>query len=123
MKGLNLIAPNHLTRVTGFIQEQIEIINNLTSKGYTYETSDGIYFNTAKFPRYADFAKLDLTGLKSGARVNFDPEKKNISDFVLWKWSINENGKKRDMEWEYRDRMGFPGWHLECSAIDLNRSR
>ena len=75
MKGLNLIAPNHLTRVTDFIQEQIEII-----------------------ARYANFAKLDLTGLKSGARVNFDPEKKNISDFALWKQSINENGKKRDME-------------------------
>ncbi len=85
MKGLNLIAPNHLTRVADFIQEQIEIIDTLTAKGYTYETSDGIYFDTAKFPRYANFAKLDLTGLKSGARVNFDPEKKNISDFALWK--------------------------------------
>lgn len=83
MKGLNLIAPNHLTRVTCFIQEQTEIIDTLTAKGYIYETSDGIYFDTAKFPRYADFAKLDLTGLKSGARVNFDPEKKNISDFAL----------------------------------------
>lgn len=79
----------------------------------------GIYFDTAKFPRYADFAKLDLAGLRSGARVNFNPEKKNISDFALWKWSINENGKKRDMEWKYRDRMGFPSWHLEYSAIAL----
>ncbi len=120
LKDLNLIAPDHLARATDFIQEQTDIINDLTIKGYTYETSDGIYFDTAKFPRYADFAKLDLAGLRSGARVNFNPEKKNISDFALWKWSINENGKKRDMEWKYRDRMGFPGWHLECSAIALN---
>ena len=120
LKDLNLIVPDHLARATDFIQEQTDIINDLTIKSYTYETSDGIYFDTAKFPRYADFAKLDLKGLKSGARVNFNPEKKNISDFALWKWSINENGKKRDMEWKYRDRMGFPGWHLECSAIALN---
>ena len=118
MRDLNLITPNNLSKATDFIPEQIEIIENLSKKGFTYKTGDGIYFNTAKFPKYADFAHLDLENLKAGARVNFNPEKKNLSDFALWKWSPKD--KKRGMEWEYCERMGFPGWHLECSAIAIN---
>ena len=118
MQDLNLITPENLSKATNFIPEQIEIIDNLSRKGFTYTTSDGIYFNTAKFPKYANFAHLDLENLKAGARVNFNPEKKNLSDFALWKWSPKD--QKRGMEWEYRGRMGFPGWHLECSAIAIN---
>lgn len=118
MHDLNLIAPDNLSKATDFIPEQIEIIENLSKKGFTYRTSDGIYFDTAKFPKYADFAHLDLENLKAGARVNFNPEKKNLSDFALWKWSPKD--QKRGMEWEYCGRMGFPGWHLECSAIAIN---
>ncbi|MDO4871964.1 MAG: cysteine--tRNA ligase [bacterium] len=115
---LNLIQPQHISKATDFIEEQIAIIEELSKKGLTYETSDGIYFDTAKFPRYADFAHLDLEKLKAGARVNFNPEKRNLADFALWKWS--PEGKKRDMEWMYRGKAGFPGWHLECSAIAIN---
>ena len=118
MQDLNLIKPENISKATDFIPEQIEIIDNLSRKGFTYITSDGIYFNTAKFPKYANFAHLDLENLKAGARVNFNPEKKNLSDFALWKWSPKD--KKRGMEWEYCGRMGFPGWHLECSAIAIN---
>lgn len=118
MHDLNLIKPENLSKATDFIPEQIEIIENLSKKGFTYKTSDGIYFDTAKFPKYADFAHLDLKNLKAGARVNFNPEKKNMSDFALWKWSPKD--QKRGMEWEYCGRMGFPGWHLECSAIAIN---
>lgn len=118
MRDLNLITPNNLSKATDFIPEQIKIIENLSKKGFTYKTSDGIYFDTAKFPKYADFAHLDLENLKAGARVNFNPEKKNLSDFALWKWSPKD--QKRGMEWEYCGRMGFPGWHLECSAIAIN---
>ena len=118
MHDLNLITPDNLSKATDFIPEQIEIIDNLSKKGFTYKTSDGIYFDTAKFPKYADFAHLDLENLKAGARVNFNPEKKNLSDFALWKWSPKD--QKRGMEWEYCGRMGFPGWHLECSAIAIN---
>ena len=118
MQDLNLIKPENLSKATDFIPEQIEIIDNLSRKGFTYITSDGIYFNTAKFPKYANFAHLDLENLKAGARVNFNPEKKNLSDFALWKWSPKD--QKRGMEWEYCGRMGFPGWHLECSAIAIN---
>ena len=118
MQDLNLIKPENISKATDFIPEQIEIIDNLSRKGFTYITSDGIYFNTAKFPKYANFAHLDLENLKAGARVNFNPEKKNLSDFALWKWSPKD--QKRGMEWEYCGRMGFPGWHLECSAIAIN---
>lgn len=118
MRDLNLITPENLSKATDFIPEQIAIIKDLSKKGFTYKTSDGIYFDTAKFPKYADFAHLDLENLKAGARVNFNPEKKNLSDFALWKWSPKD--KKRGMEWKYCGRMGFPGWHLECSAIAIN---
>ena len=118
MRELNLVKPENLSKATDFIPEQIKIIEALSKKGFTYETSDGIYFDTAKFPRYANFAHLDLDNLKAGARVNFNPEKRNLSDFALWKWSPED--QKRDMEWEFRRRMGFPGWHLECSAIAIN---
>ena len=118
MRELNLVKPDNLSKATDFIPEQIKIIEELSKKGFTYETSDGIYFDTAKFPRYANFAHLDLDNLKAGARVNFNPEKRNLSDFALWKWS--PEGQKRDMEWEFCGRMGFPGWHLECSAIAIN---
>ena len=118
MRELNLVKPENLSKATDFIPEQIKIIEELSKKGFTYETSDVIYFDTAKFPRYANFAHLDLDNLKAGARVIFNPEKRNLSDFALWKWS--PEGQKRDMEWEFRGRMGFPGWHLECSAIAIN---
>ena len=77
MKELNLETPQNLSKATDFIAEQIAIIDDLTAKGFTYETSDGIYFDTAKFPSYADFAGLDLENLKAGARINFNPEKRN----------------------------------------------
>ena len=116
-KKLNLVFPDNLSRATDFIPEQINIVKNLRDKGFTYEISDGIYFDTSKFPQYADFAHLNLDELKAGARVSFNPEKRNPSDFALWKWT--PAGQNRDMQWEFEGRMGFPGWHLECSAIAL----
>ena len=87
----------------------------MTAKGYTYETRDGIYYNTAKFPHYADFARLDLDNLKAGARVEFSDEKLNPSDFAVWKFI--QPGEKHEMRWDYLGRPGYPGWHLECSTI------
>ena len=118
MQKLNLIMPTTIARATDYIPKQIEIVKYLRAKGLTYEISDGIYFDTSKFPAYADFAHLNLDELKAGARVSFNPEKRNPSDFALWKWT--EEGKTRDMQWEFDGRMGFPGWHLECSAIALD---
>ncbi len=102
-------------RATDHIKEQIELIKKLEEKGYTYKTTDGIYFDTSKFSHYGDLAKLDIDGLKSGARVEENKEKRNITDFALWKFSPTDS--KRQMEWDSPWGVGFPGWHIECSAM------
>lgn len=104
-------------RATDHIREQIALVHALEIAGYTYKISDGIYFDTSKFKRYADFAHLDIEGLQSGARVEENTEKKNITDFALWKFSP-ESGQ-RQMEWESPWGIGFPGWHIECSAMSM----
>ena len=125
MAKLGMVMPEHIVRATDFIPQQLDLIRILKDKGYTYQISDGIYFDTSKFPTYADFADLDLAAQKAGARVEFNPEKRNASDFALWKFSGNE---KRDMEWDTPidllengvAKKGFPGWHLECSAMAMS---
>lgn len=125
MQQLNLLIPQHLPKATEFIEEQLELIRTLKSKGYTYQINDGIYFDTSKFPTYADFARLDLAAQKAGARVAFNDEKRNPSDFALWKFSPAD--EHRDMEWDTPTdlltgadlKKGFPGWHLECSAMAM----
>lgn len=104
-------------RATDNIKEQIALIEALEIKGYTYTTNDGIYFDTSKFKAYPLFAGLDVEGLQSGARVEENKEKKNITDFALWKFS--PKNEKRQMEWESKWGVGFPGWHIECSAMSM----
>ncbi len=126
MKKLNLIEPQHITKATEYIPQQLDLIRKLKTKSYTYQTSDGIYYDTSKFIKYADFARIDLSAQKSGARVEINPEKKNPSDFALWKFT--PAGEKRDMQWptpvdlleSAEELMGFPGWHLECSAMAMS---
>jgi cysteinyl-tRNA synthetase len=115
LKRLNFVEPGHTPRATEHIAEQIALVKKLEEKGYTYTIQDGIYYDTSKFPRYADFAQLDLDEQQAGARVEVNPEKLNPTDFALWKFSP-ENAK-RDMEWDSPWGKGFPGWHLECSAM------
>ena len=104
------------TKATDFIEEQIDMVKILEKKGYTYKTSDGIYFDTSKFPKYREFANLDIEGLQKGKRVEDEKnEKKNKTDFALWKFSSKD--KKREMEWDSPWGIGFPGWHLECSSM------
>ena len=108
-------AVDILCKATDHIEEQKQLVDRLTEKRYTYETADGIYFDTSKFEDYGDLVgKANLAGLQAGARVSMG-EKKNPTDFALWKFSPKD--EKRQMEWEYRGRMGFPGWHVECSAM------
>ena len=114
-EALKLTEPDHLARATHFIAQDMDLVDRLVEKGYTYETKDGIYFDTSRFPAYADFARLDLENLKEGARVSKNPEKKHPSDFAVWKF-VRE-GEDHAMQWEYRGRPGYPGWHLECSTI------
>ena len=78
MNKLNLLPPNHLAKATDFINEQLDLIRVLKSKGYTYQIDDGIYFDTSKFSRYADFAHLNLDEQKAGARVDYNYQKRNI---------------------------------------------
>ena len=112
---LELTRPDVIAKATDYIEADKQAIDQMTKNGFTYETSDGIYFDTAKFPRYADFAKLDLKGLQAGARVEFSNEKRNASDFAVWKFI--KPGEKHEMRWDYLGRPGYPGWHLECSTI------
>lgn len=104
------------TPATDYILEQINMIKILEEKGYTYRTSDGIYFDTSKFPKYTELANLDIEGLQKGKRVEDENnEKKNKTDFALWKFS--PTNEKRQMEWDSPWGIGFPGWHIECSAM------
>lgn len=112
---LNLIQPAVWARATDYITQDEALVDTLNAKGFTYETEDGIYFDTSKYPSYADFAKLDIENLKAGARVKFSNKKKNPSDFAVWKF-IQPN-EHHAMRWDYLGRPGYPGWHLECSTI------
>lgn len=116
--ALNCVRPTVISRATEHIGEMIALVKTLEEKGYTYKTSDGIYFDTSKFPAYdALMGKSNMAGLKCGARVEFSDEKKNAADFALWKFS--PAGQKRQMEWESPWGIGFPGWHIECSAMSM----
>ncbi len=117
-RRLQLREPTSWARATDYIDEDIAIVDLLTKKGYTYETTDGVYFDTSKFEAYADFAKLQLDQLRAGARVEFSNEKKNPSDFAVWKFI--QPGEQHAMRWDYLGRPGYPGWHLECSTIIHN---
>ena len=88
----------------------------MEKKGFTYQTNDGIYFNTAKFRKYGELAQLKKQKLQAGKRVE-RREKKNITDFALWKFS--PENEKRQQEWKFKGKMGFPGWHIECSAMSM----
>ncbi|MFA6513952.1 MAG: cysteine--tRNA ligase [Patescibacteria group bacterium] len=114
---LNIKEPNIWCRATDNIPEQISMINVLEKKGYTYKTSDGIYFDTSKIKNYNKLSHLPLETLREGARVEKNPEKKNLTDFALWKFS--PKGSQRQMEWASPWGIGFPGWHIECSAMSL----
>jgi cysteinyl-tRNA synthetase len=117
IKLLNLDFPDIWCKATENIPEQIEMIETLEKKGYTYKTSDGIYFDTSKVNDYNKLSHLSLETLKEGARVEKNEEKRNATDFALWKFSKAED--KRQMEWESPWGTGFPGWHIECSAMSL----
>ena len=114
-RALSLVEPTKICPATEYIEQQEKLVDLLDKKGFLYDTEDGLYFDTSKFDKYADFAKLDLSGLQAGARVEFSDEKKNAADFAVWKF-IHE-GEKHEMRWDYLGRPGYPGWHLECASI------
>jgi cysteinyl-tRNA synthetase len=114
MARLNILEPDVWCRATEHIPEQIELIRCIEEKGFTYATADGIYFDTSRLPDYGHMARLDIEGLQAGTRVEVG-EKRHPTDFALWKFS--PTGQKRQMEWDSPWGTGFPGWHIECSAM------
>jgi cysteinyl-tRNA synthetase len=120
---LNIVRPDIIPRATEHIKQQIELIQKLEQKGFTYTIDDGVYFDTSKLKDYGKLAGLDLKSLREGARVEKNEQKKNPTDFALWKFS--PKGSKRQMQWlspwtpsgSQGKVMGFPGWHIECSAM------
>lgn len=110
--ALNIIEPTTYTRASDYVKEQIALIKTLTEKAYTYEISDGVYFDIAKFPTYGRLGNIDLEAQRSGARVEVNAEKRHPADFAVW--------KKGDLGWDSDWGKGFPGWHIECSAMAMS---
>ncbi|MFA6294921.1 MAG: cysteine--tRNA ligase [Candidatus Paceibacterota bacterium] len=110
LEKLNIKMPDKFTRASDHIEEDIELIKELEVKGFVYKTSDGLYFDTSKFKGYGKLGNIKIETLKEGARVAENTEKKNPSDFALWKFDSK-------LGWETPWGKGFPGWHIECSAM------
>jgi len=108
---MRFLPPTNWTRASDYVKQQINLIETLEEKGYTYETSDGIYFDISRFPTYGVLGNIDINKMKDGARVEINPEKKHPADFALW--------KKGELGWDSRWGKGFPGWHIECSAMAM----
>ncbi|MFZ6035840.1 MAG: cysteine--tRNA ligase [Patescibacteria group bacterium] len=115
MRELNILEPNIWAKATDHISEQIDWVKKLEEKGFTYRTSDGVYFDTGKLADYGKLTGQNLSKLQEGARVEKNDEKRHPTDFALWKFS--PAGEKRQMEWPSPWGTGFPGWHLECSVM------
>ena len=106
---LNIVPPSQWARASDYVKEQITLIETLVEKGYTYQTSDGIYFEVSKFPSYGRLGNIDINALRAGARVEENKEKHHPADFALWKFG--------ELGWPSKWGVGFPGWHVECSAM------
>lgn len=109
LKAVGNLSPTHFTRASDYVKEQVRLITTLVQKGYAYETSDGVYFDISTFPKYGILGNVDVEALRSGARVDANLEKRHPADFALW--------KKADLGWESKWGRGFPGWHIECTAM------
>jgi len=109
---MRVIPPSTWARASDYVKKQISLIKTLEEKGFTYETSDGLYFDIANFPSYGRLGNIDLTKLKSGARVEINKEKRNPADFAVW--------KKSNLGWDSSWGKGFPGWHIECSSMAMD---
>ena len=117
IENLNILPPDTWVKATDTIDDQIALIETLEQKGYTYRTDDGVYFDTSRFKDYTKLSHQKLESLQEGARVEKNPQKRNPTDFALWK--ISPRGVQRQMEWDSPWGVGFPGWHIECSAMSM----
>lgn len=113
LEKLNIEKPEIIAYATEHIKEMIEYVKELQKAGYAYEISDGIYFDTSKFKDYGKLSGIDIENQLAGARVEVNDEKRNSIDFALWK----KADPNHIMQWESPWGMGYPGWHIECSAM------
>ena len=113
LKKLNIGKPELTPKATEHIREMLDFVYTLCEKGYGYETSDGIYFDISKFPAYGQLSGINLEEQKAGARVEVNDEKRSPFDFAIWK----KAPKEHIMQWDSRWGKGYPGWHIECSAM------
>lgn len=111
LTSLNIELPEHFPFASDHIQEDIDLVQTLTDKGFTYKTSDGIYFDTSKFPEYGKLGNIKMDS-DAESRIGVNSEKKNYRDFAVWKFN-NELG------YDAPFGKGFPGWHIECSAMSV----
>jgi len=117
-EDLNMKKPHKFPRATDYIKEMVNLIQLLERKGFTYVTTDGVYFNTSKFEDYGKISGLTPENIKEGARVEVNVQKQNPRDFALWKFSPQDS--KRWQEYDSPWGVGFPGWHIECSAMAMS---
>lgn len=117
VRQLGIIPPNNYVKATEHIPQQIAMIKQLMKLGYAYETDEEVYFDTSKLSDYGRLAQLDVAGQQAGARVDVG-QKRNPTDFALWKKLVGENAKHAQ-HWPSPWGEGFPGWHIECSAMSV----
>jgi cysteinyl-tRNA synthetase len=114
---LNIQRPTVVCRATEHIEDMIGLIRRIEERGFTYSAGGNLYFDTAKFPSYGELALLRPEDLKHGARVEPDENKRNLTDFVLW--FTKSKFKNQALLWDSPWGRGYPGWHIECSAMSL----
>jgi cysteinyl-tRNA synthetase len=112
---LNIERPDVVCKATDHIADMIELIKKIEKNGFTYISEGNVYFDITKLPDYGKLARLNMEELQAGARIEVDENKKNPHDFVLW--FTNSKFKNQDMQWDSPWGRGFPGWHIECSAM------
>lgn len=119
IEALNIQKPDVVCKATDYIPEQIEMIQKIEQRDLTYQIEDGIYFDTQKYRELGfEYPELSsMTQIEEGARIDIVEGKRHGSDFALWKFSPHDS--KRQMEWESPWGRGFPGWHIECSAMSI----
>ena len=116
-KDLNIIRPDIVCKATDHIQDMIDLIKRLEDRGHTYTAGGNVYFSIDTIDDYGKLARLNLDDLRSGARIEVDSNKRNPKDFVLW--FTNSKFKDQAMTWDSPWGRGYPGWHIECSAMSM----
>lgn len=117
IKALNILTPDVICRATDHISDMIDLIRRIEANGHTYMAGGNLYYDVSTFADYPKLANLDLTSLKAGARIEVDPNKRSPFDFVLW--FTKSKYEKHALIWESPWGAGYPGWHIECSAMSM----